>query len=75
MMPRYNTFPTTDWPLVERIDDAHIVPLSTDLPPGEYTVALGMYDWATGVRLPAYTRSGESLPEDTVILEERVTVK
>ena len=75
MMPRYNTFPTTDWPLVERIDDAHIVPLSNDLPPGEYTVALGMYDWATGVRLPAYSRSGESLPEATVLLEERVTVK
>jgi hypothetical protein len=75
MMPRYNTFPTTDWPLVERIDDVHIVPLAQDLPPGEYTVALGMYDWATGVRLPAYARSGELLAEATVLLEERVTVK
>jgi len=75
MMPRYNTFPTTDWPLVERIDDAHIVPLPQDLPPGEYTVALGLYDWTTGVRLPAYTRSGESLPDATVILEKQVTVQ
>lgn len=75
MMPRYNTFPTTDWPLVERIDDVHIVPLSKDLPPGEYTLALGMYDWATGVRLPAFTQSGGPLAEATVILEERVTVK
>jgi hypothetical protein len=75
MMPRYNTFPTTDWPLVERIDDVHIVPLAKDLPPGEYQVALGMYYWATGVRLPAYTRHGERLPKDTVLLQERVTVK
>jgi hypothetical protein len=75
MMPRYNTFPTTDWPLIERIDDVHIVPLSQDLPPGEYTIALGMYDWATGERLPAFGAAGESLAEATVILEERVRVK
>jgi hypothetical protein len=75
MMPRYNTYPTTDWPIAERIDDAHIVPLSQDLPPGEYTIALGMYYWGTGERLPAYTRQGEPIPEAAVVLEEKVTVK
>jgi hypothetical protein len=75
MMPRYNTYPTTDWPVAERIDDAHIVPLPQDLPPGEYTVALGMYYWGTGERLPAYTRQGEPIPEAAVVLEKKVTVK
>jgi hypothetical protein len=75
MMPRYNTYPTTDWPVAERIDDAHIVPLPKDLPPGEYTIALGMYYWGTGKRLPAYTRQGDPIPEAAVVLEKKVTVK
>jgi hypothetical protein len=75
MMPRYNTFPTTDWPLVERIDDVHIVPLSKDLPPGEYRIALGLYYWGTGERLPAVTQEGDPIPEAAVVLEEPVTVK
>jgi hypothetical protein len=75
MMPRYNTYPTTDWPVVELIDDVHIVPLPADLPPGEYAIALGMYDWGTGERLPVYTRQGEAIPEAAVVLEGTVTVK
>jgi hypothetical protein len=75
MMPRYNTYPTTDWPVAERIDDAHILPLPQDLPPGEYTIALGMYYWGTGERLPAYTRQGGPIPEAAVVLEDKVIVK
>jgi hypothetical protein len=75
MMPRYNTFPTTDWPVIERIDDAHIVPLPADLPPGEYKLALGLYYWGTGERLPAYTWDGEPIPEAAIVLEDTVTVK
>jgi hypothetical protein len=75
MMPRYNTYPTTDWPVVELIDDVHIVPLSADLLPGEYAISLGMYDWGTGERLPAYTRQGEAIPEAAVVLQDKVTVK
>jgi hypothetical protein len=75
MMPRYNTYPTTDWPVVELIDDAHILPLSAGLPRGEYAIALGMYDWGTGERLPAYTRQGEEIAGAAVVLKETVTVK
>jgi hypothetical protein len=75
MMPRYNTYPTTDWPVAERTDDAPIVPLPQDLPPGEYTIALGMYYWGTGERLPAYTRQGEPIPEAAIVLGKKVTVQ
>jgi hypothetical protein len=75
MMPRYNTFPTTDWPLVERIDDVHIVPLPQDLPPGEYQIALGLYRVETGERLPATMRDGDPIPDAAVVLDQRVTVK
>jgi hypothetical protein len=75
MMPRYNTYPTTDWPVAELIDDAHIVPLAADIPPGEYTLALGMYYWGTGERMPAYTRQGETIPGAAVVLQDKVRVK
>lgn len=75
MMPRYNTYPTTDWPVAALIDDVRILPLPSDLPLGTYTVALGMYDWGTGERLPAYTREGQAIPNQAVILEDTVEVK
>ena len=42
-MPRENAFPTTEWPAGKVIDDTHVVSLPSDIPPGEYHVALGMY--------------------------------
>jgi hypothetical protein len=75
MMPRYNTYPTTDWPVAELIDDVRILPLSSDLPPGKYRVALGMYDWGTGERLPAYTGEGHAIPDQALVLEDMVAVE
>lgn len=47
--------PTTGWRPGEIIADSYAVPLSPDAPPGRYTVALGLYDAATGARLgPIY---------------------
>jgi len=74
-MPRQNTFPTTDWPVEELIDDTHFVPLSRELPAGEYRLALGMYYWWTGERLPVSTRDGEQVPDAAIILEQTVRVK
>jgi hypothetical protein len=38
--------PTTDWRSGETIIDRHGVPIPADLPPGEYTLAVGLYDAA-----------------------------
>ena len=75
MMPRYNLYPTTDWPVATLIDDVRILPLPADLSPGQYTVSLGMYYWGTGERLPAYTRQGKMIPGGAVVLEEKIIVK
>jgi hypothetical protein len=74
-MPRYNSFPTTDWPLETLIDDPRFVPLSQDLPPGEYRIALGMYYWATGVRLPVHTADGQEIPDARIILDQAFAVE
>jgi hypothetical protein len=74
-MPRENTFPTTEWPACRVIDDLHVVPLPPDLPPGEYRVALGMYDFHTGERLPVRDAEGEPVPDAAILLERGFRVK
>ena len=47
--------PTMTWAPGEPIEDHLGVALPADLPPGDYTLILGMYDPATGERLPLST--------------------
>jgi mannosyltransferase len=44
--------PTTTWAVGENVTDRHGLVLPVDLPAGEYTLILGLYDPNTGVRLP-----------------------
>jgi hypothetical protein len=74
-MPRENTFPTTQWPAGQVIDDAHVIPLPAGLSPGEYRLVLGLYYWPTGERLPAYGPEGDPLPNGTIVLERSFDVK
>ena len=66
--PLTNTRPTTTWRTGEVITDRYAIPLAADAPAGVYQVEIGLYDPATGVRLPL--QSGP----DFVILDS-VTVK
>jgi hypothetical protein len=49
--PVWWTYPTTQWEQGQYIRDDHILELATDTPRGDYTLAVGMYDAETGVRL------------------------
>ena len=73
-MPRENTFPTTEWPAGQVIDDRRVIPLPEDIPLGEYQVVLGMYYRPTGERLPVYGSTGKSIPGDAIPLERRFSV-
>lgn len=44
--------PTTTWPVTETSTTRHALPLPLDLPPGNYRLITGLYDPATGQRLP-----------------------
>jgi hypothetical protein len=51
--PPTNGFaPTTLWPVGLVQADALTLPLPADMPPGDYTLYVGLYDPATGRRLP-----------------------
>ena len=61
--------PTTDWTPGETIIDRHGVLIPASLAPGDYTLAIGLYDVADPqARLS--TDQGERLPLATVRVEE-----
>ena len=66
--------PTSSWMPGEYITDTYQVPVKPDIPAGEYRVEIGMYDSATGVRLPVLDAEGRS-QADHVILSQPVQIR
>ena len=64
--PLNNDYPTSLWQAGEVIIDPHSLDLST-VPPGNYEILAGLYDFATGERLPA-TSQDTALPNYAVNL-------
>ena len=62
VMPLDNTYPTSLWAAGEYIADTHSF---ADLPPGTYRLRAGLYDQATGQRLPVDS-SGDFVDLGTV---------
>jgi hypothetical protein len=73
-MPGDGELPTSQWDTGPQIDDLHVIPLPSDLPPGEYRIAIGLYNWQTGERLPVHPANGEQVPESAIVLERALTV-
>jgi hypothetical protein len=61
--------PTSSWVPGEYLSDRVVLDLPADLPPGRYTLLLGLYDNATGGRLPVTGAGGEALG-DSLPLQE-----
>jgi hypothetical protein len=59
--------PTSSWQPGEEITDHHGLALPADLPPGEYRLAVGLYDASTGERLSVATGPGAT-PSDRVLV-------
>lgn len=69
-VPGHGTRPTWSWRDMEVLQDKYALAIGADLPAGTLTLSVGMYDYATGVRLPAITPDGERLPEDRIVLQD-----
>ncbi|MEJ2149754.1 MAG: hypothetical protein P8Z40_09750 [Chloroflexota bacterium] len=50
--PRDGLYPTDLWPVGALVPDAHRLTLPADLPGGVYELRIGLYDLASGARLP-----------------------
>ncbi|MCL6429591.1 MAG: glycosyltransferase family 39 protein [Anaerolineae bacterium] len=67
-VPVHSTRPTTGWLPGEVVIDSYDVAVYPDAPPGQYVIEVGLYDAATGERLPAFDESGNHLWADRILL-------
>jgi hypothetical protein len=63
--PARGARPTSQWRAGDTIIDSHQLALPADLPPGDYTLAFGMYRWPSLERLAM--RDGEARLSDDVV--------
>ena len=68
--PLKGDYPTSAWDTGEVIADPYRVPVPADALPGEYTIAVGMYDAKTGERLSVTLADGQQVPERWIILQK-----
>lgn len=61
----FGPLPLAGWPQDSEIVDLLKLSVPADLPPGEYRLVTGWYDWQTGERLPA---NGKGAREDGAAL-------
>jgi hypothetical protein len=54
--------------------DEMSVPVRADAPPGLYHLAVGLYDAASGGRLPISDAAGQSFPDDQFVLPVEISV-
>ena len=62
--PQNGNAPTSWWNSGDLFADAHQLQLPTDLAAGQYILELGVYDPASGVRLPMFDAQGTRQPND-----------
>ena len=68
--PQQGRYPTTAWSVGDRIVDRYAIPVRKDAPAGVYRLMVGMYNLATGERLPAVDEHGRRLPDDAIALSD-----
>lgn len=66
--PANGRFPAPAWHPGLTVADAHALPLPPDLPPGNYTLHAGLYDPASGARLPL-AAGGDAAPLGRITID------
>lgn len=74
-IPLEGRLPTTAWAVGEIIADPYHIQVSPDAAPGNYRLEIGLYNAKTGARLTAVDDTGQRLPQDRILLSQRVRVK
>ena len=65
--PGGGQLPTSGWVEGEIVVDHYEIPVKADAPTGPHQIEIGMYDPASGQRLPL-TQNGRRLPDDRLLL-------
>ncbi|WP_420629845.1 glycosyltransferase family 39 protein [Candidatus Leptofilum sp.] len=69
LVPADGLRPTTGWRASEIITDPHRLPLPPDLPPGTYSLRMGLFEPETFAR-PSVTQNDQPVPDNQLILTE-----
>ena len=72
--PVFGTQPLPLWTTGDEVRDSYAFQVAADAPPGSYAIAVGLYDPATGTRLPVTGPDGIPLG-DHILLEKAVRVR
>jgi hypothetical protein len=70
-VPRDWTYPTNWWETGEVVSDKITLSMA-DVPPGEYRLAVGMYEPEGGERLPISDNTGRPRPESHLVLPDGI---
>lgn len=73
--PLNGKYPTSIWRQGEVIEDTHTVHLDPGSPPGDYTLAVGLYDLNTLTRLEARYGVRSRCPDDAIALQPTIRVR
>jgi hypothetical protein len=60
--------PTAGWAVGELLVYRREIVVPQEAPPGRYRLQVGLYDWQSGLRLPAHDAAGNRLEEDRILL-------
>jgi hypothetical protein len=63
-------YPTSQWEAGDQVEDVHAISLPADLVPGSYTIAVGLYNPATGQRAARLDGLGDSIHLSAVVKEQ-----
>lgn len=66
--PQSGRYPTSIWDVGEIVKDEHRLVIGLGVPSGRYELKVGLYQIATGERLPAYDQPGLRLTDDAILL-------
>ncbi len=73
-VPGSGDYPTTSWVPGEYLADAYAIPVSPDIPSGEYWIEIGFYDPLDGTRLPVTNAEGQPLGDRLLLEETRIRI-
>lgn len=67
LLPCSGDCPTTTWQPGDVVGQSYKIPILADAPPGRYQLITGMYDLATGERLPLLDAQGHALADQILL--------
>ncbi|MBI3941634.1 MAG: glycosyltransferase family 39 protein [Chloroflexi bacterium] len=73
-IPGHGARPVTGWLMGEFIPDPYRIDIPSNVPPGDYTLEIGMYDSQTLARLSIVDAGGAPAPDDRILLGE-ITIR